>query len=103
MPQASEKAAVLLHLEELAEKKTALSELVVLEMYDDALQEVIPDPQEHWARIVGELRWQYVKSSPKNEETSLKCFRACLENHDLDHARQASHPSLLGAIFNPSI
>ena len=90
LPQASEKTAVLLHLEELAEKKTAFSELVALELYDDALQEVVPEPRQHWARIIGEMRWQYVKSSPKDEETSLKCFRACLEHNDLDHARQAS-------------
>lgn len=83
-----------MHLEELAEKKTPLSELVVAELYDDALSEVLPDPQEHWARIVGELRWQYVKASPKNEDTSVKCFQACLARNDLDHARQVCQPQL---------
>jgi N-terminal acetyltransferase B complex non-catalytic subunit len=78
------------YLEELAEKKTVPSELVVTELYDDALSEILPDPQEHWARIVGELRWQCVKASPKSEDTSLKCFQACLARNDLDHARQAS-------------
>ncbi|KAH6709317.1 N-acetyltransferase B complex non catalytic subunit-domain-containing protein [Leptodontidium sp. MPI-SDFR-AT-0119] len=90
-PQATEKSAVLVHLEELAEKKTVPSELVVTELYDDALSEVLPDPQEHWARIVGELRWQCVKGSPKNENTSLKCFQACLARNDLDHARQIAN------------
>ncbi|PVH88261.1 hypothetical protein DL98DRAFT_508974 [Cadophora sp. DSE1049] len=90
-PQATEKAAVLVHLEELVEKKTAPSELVVTELYDDALTEILPDPQENWARIVGELRWRCVKASPKNEDTSLKCFQACLARNDLDHARQIAN------------
>lgn len=89
-PQVTEKSAVLQHLLELAENKPALSQLVVIELYDDALGEVIPDSQEYWARIIGELRWQYVKSSPKDEESSSKCFQACLANDDLDHARQVS-------------
>ncbi|KAK0126361.1 hypothetical protein ONS95_007967 [Cadophora gregata] len=90
-PQATEKAAVLVHLEELAEKKTVPSELVVAELYDDALNEVLPVPRENWARIVGELRWQCVKASPKNEDASLKCFQACLARNDLDHARQIAN------------
>ncbi|KAH7364272.1 N-acetyltransferase B complex non catalytic subunit-domain-containing protein [Rhexocercosporidium sp. MPI-PUGE-AT-0058] len=90
-PQATEKSAVLMHLEELAEKKMVPSELVVTELYDDALSEVLPDPQEQWARIVGELRWQCVKALPKNEDSSLKCFQACLARNDLDHARQIAN------------
>ncbi|KAL2064750.1 hypothetical protein VTL71DRAFT_3888 [Oculimacula yallundae] len=90
-PQATEKSAVLVYLEELADKKIAPSELVVTELYDDALGEVLPNPNEHWARIIGELRWQCVKASPKNEDTSLKCFQACLAKNDLDHARQIAN------------
>ncbi|XMA19495.1 hypothetical protein WAI453_012286 [Rhynchosporium graminicola] len=93
-PQSTEKSAVLVYLEELAEKKTALSELVVAELYDDALNEVLPETQEHWASIIGELRWQCVKAAPKNEDTGLKCFQACLARNDLDHARQASQPNV---------
>ncbi|CZS94560.1 uncharacterized protein RAG0_04512 [Rhynchosporium agropyri] len=97
-PQSTEKSAVLVYLEELAEKKTALSELVVAELYDDALSEVLPETQEHWARIIGELRWQCVKAAPKNEDTGLKCFQACLARNDLDHARQASQPNIANSL-----
>ncbi|PBP18509.1 cytoskeleton organization protein (Dec1) [Diplocarpon rosae] len=90
-PQVSEKSAVLLHLEELAEKKTVLADLVVLDLYDDSLEEVLPEPGEHWAEIIGELRWQSVKASPKNEETSTNCFQRCLARNDLDHARQIAN------------
>ncbi|KAK2626510.1 hypothetical protein QTJ16_003685 [Diplocarpon rosae] len=90
-PQVSEKSAVLLHLEELAEKKTVLADLVVLDLYDDSLEEVLPEPGEHWAEIIGELRWQSVKANPKNEETSTNCFQRCLARNDLDHARQIAN------------
>ncbi|TVY35515.1 N-terminal acetyltransferase B complex subunit [Lachnellula subtilissima] len=89
-PLLAEKQAVLLHLDELAEKKKAIAELETVELYDEAFGEVLPEPQESWDRIIGELRWLCVKSQPKNEDLSLKCFQACLRKGDLEHAKQIS-------------
>ncbi|TVY28955.1 Phagocyte signaling-impaired protein [Lachnellula hyalina] len=89
-PLLAEKQAVLLHLDELAEKKKAIAELETVELYDEAFGEVLPEPQESWDKIIGELRWLCVKSQPKNEDLSLKCFQACLRKGDLEHAKQIS-------------
>ena len=71
-------------------RNEALSDLDAVELYDEALGEILPDCPRSWQRIIGELRWQYVKSNPKIEENTLKCFKACLYRDDLDHARQVS-------------
>ncbi|KAF4637117.1 hypothetical protein G7Y89_g955 [Cudoniella acicularis] len=89
-PLVSEKAAIILHLEELVERKLVIPELETIELYDEAFENVLPEPQESWERIVGELRWLCVKSQPKNEDLSLKCFEACLAKDDLEHAKQTS-------------
>ncbi|TVY14865.1 N-terminal acetyltransferase B complex subunit arm1 [Lachnellula arida] len=89
-PLLAEKEAVLLHLDELAEKKKAIADLETVELYDEAFGEVFPEPQESWDRTIGELRWLCVKSQPKNEDLSLKCFQACLGKGDLEHAKQIS-------------
>lgn len=81
---------MILHLEELAEKKKVISDLETLELYDEAFGEILPEPQESWDRVIGELRWLCVKSQPKNEDLSLKCFQACLGKGDLEHAKQVS-------------
>ncbi|KAJ5032454.1 uncharacterized protein L3040_009058 [Drepanopeziza brunnea f. sp. 'multigermtubi'] len=90
-PQVSEKSAVLQHLEELAERKKAFLDSTILDCYDDALEKVLSNPREHWAKIIGEMRWQSVKASPKNEDTSIECFHRCLSMNDLDHARQIAN------------
>ncbi|RDL34632.1 uncharacterized protein BP5553_07760 [Venustampulla echinocandica] len=90
-PLASEKAAVLLHLEGLAERKFVLKDQESIELYDEALGEVMPQQQEGWGRIIGELRWQCVKARPKDEDLSLKSFEACLGKGDLEHAKQISN------------
>ncbi len=83
---------MLLHLEELAEKKKTFTDPEVLRLYDKAFGEVIPTTspefQESWGRIIGALRWFAVKSLPKDEKLSLKSFKACLASEDLEHARQ---------------
>lgn len=89
-PQVSEKSAVLLHLEELPERKPPFSDIEAIELYDEALNEVLPESNETWERIIGQLRWQCVKINPKNEDLSLKCFQECLSKGALDHARQVS-------------
>lgn len=91
LPALSDKSAVILHLEELVEKKLVISELETIELYDEAFGEVLPEPHESWDRIIGELRWLSVKSQPKNEDLSLKCFEACLAKDDLEHAKQISN------------
>lgn len=80
---------MLLHLEELAQQKKPLIDLAAIELCDDALEQILGTHDE-WARIIGEIRWQCVKAIPKNEDISLKCFKACLAKKDLDHARQVS-------------
>ena len=61
-----------------------------IELYDEALREVLPETRSSWGKSIGELRWQLVKAFPKDEDTVQKCFQQCLSNGDLDHARQVS-------------
>lgn len=91
----SEQSAVLLHIEELAGKKLPIKDLEALDLYDEALREVLTDKEKGWGKTIGELRWQYVKASPKDEQNVLKCFQECLANGDLDHARQVSEDSVM--------
>jgi hypothetical protein len=87
-PSISEKAQVLLSLEVLPTRKPPVTDVEVLELYDEALESVLPEKQESWGKIIGELRYHGVKSSPKDEALSRKCLKACLSKGDLDHARQ---------------
>ncbi len=73
-----------------------LTDLEAVELYDEALEGVLPRASGGWEKIVGELRWQLVKALPKNEEAGKKCFKACLFKDDLDHARQVC---LSGSLF----
>ncbi|KAF8863346.1 hypothetical protein BDZ45DRAFT_583867 [Acephala macrosclerotiorum] len=91
LPQVSEKSAVLVHLEELVSRKSTISDLAAIELYEDALEEILPGARESWIKTIGELRWQYVKAFSKQEDSCLKCFQACLSRDDLDHARQISN------------
>lgn len=83
---------MLLHLEELPERKPAISDIEAIELYDDALDEILTASSKTWEKIMGHLRWQCVKVSPKNEDLSLKCFQACLSKGALDYARQVMTP-----------
>lgn len=82
---------MLLHIEEIVARKSALSDLAAVELYEDALEEVLPGSRDNWIRTIGELRWQCVKAFPKNEDTSLMCLQTCLSRDDLDHARQVGY------------
>jgi N-terminal acetyltransferase B complex non-catalytic subunit len=84
----SEKAAVLLHLEELPLRKATIKDLETIQLYEEAFGEIFPQPEESWARIIGETRWQCVKSCPKEEELGADSFKECLAHNDIDHARQ---------------
>jgi len=99
----SEKSSVLVHLEELVGRKPPLTDPEAIELYDEALSEVLQDPQGTWAKIIGEVRWQCVKATPKNEDFSLKCFEECIANDDLDHARQVSYPELQSLRIDSSL
>jgi N-terminal acetyltransferase B complex non-catalytic subunit len=90
-PSLAEKSNVLLKLEELPTRKPPLTDLEAIDLYDEALKSVVPDPQESWGKIIGELRLQSVKSSPKDEALSRKCLQACFSEGDLDHARQVCY------------
>ncbi len=91
LPQATEISAVILHLEELVNKRPGFLDLAVIELYENALEEVLPGSRESWINTIGELRWQCVKANPKHEDTSLIGLQACLSRDDLDHARQVYH------------
>ena len=90
----SERSAVILHLEELVENKVTITDLEAIDLYDEAFREVLLEKEKSWGKIIGALRWQHVKSSPKDEQNILKCFQECLTNGDLDHARQVSRKFL---------
>ncbi|KUJ22389.1 uncharacterized protein LY89DRAFT_636366 [Mollisia scopiformis] len=91
LPQVSEKSAVILHLEDVVARKAVLSDLAAIELYEDALEEVLPGSREVWIKTIGELRWRCIKAVPKNEDTSLACLQSCLSRDDLDHARQIAN------------
>lgn len=59
-----------------------------LNLYDDALVRAVPEAGEIWAKTIGELRWQNVKAYPKQEDSGLKSFKACLSERDWEHAQQ---------------
>ncbi|KAI1005849.1 hypothetical protein K3495_g2373 [Podosphaera aphanis] len=86
--QFSDRSTILLHLEELRSRKPPISDLDATDLYSEVLDEILPDCLESWARIIGELKWECVKLSPKNEALCLKALEACLFKDDLHHARQ---------------
>ncbi|QSZ28628.1 hypothetical protein DSL72_003127 [Monilinia vaccinii-corymbosi] len=83
-----ERDAVLPHLEDLVTKKVVITDQEDIDLYDDALVNAIPEAGSIWARTIGELRWQGVKAYPKQEESGLKSFKACLSERDWEHAQQ---------------
>ncbi|KAF7937706.1 uncharacterized protein EAE97_007502 [Botrytis byssoidea] len=84
----SERDSILPHLEDLVAKKVVITDQEDIDLYDDALVNAIPDPGSIWARTIGELRWQSVKAYPKQEDSGLKSFKACLSERDWEHAQQ---------------
>ncbi|KAG0650585.1 N-terminal acetyltransferase B complex subunit arm1 [Hyphodiscus hymeniophilus] len=89
--QVSEKAAILLHLEELVLSKRILTDLNAIQIFDETLELILPKPGENWARIIGNLRWQLVKALPKDVDAGRACFRACLAKEDYEHARHIAN------------
>ncbi|CAD6448066.1 2ed61336-c5c5-4340-ab1c-4ca208159de1 [Sclerotinia trifoliorum] len=84
----SERDVVLPHLEDLVNKKVIITDQEDIDLYDDALVNAIPEAGSIWARTIGELRWQCVKAYPKQEDSALKSFKACLSERDWEHAQQ---------------
>jgi N-terminal acetyltransferase B complex non-catalytic subunit len=68
-----------------------IKDVDTIELYEEALQLILPKPGEIWARIIGYLRWELVKACPKNEEASKTCFKACLAQQDYEHARHIAN------------
>lgn len=79
---------MILHLEDLVAKKVVITDQEDIDLYDDALVNAISEVGSDWARTIGELRWQSVKAYPKQEESGLKSFKACLAERDWEHAQQ---------------
>ncbi|KAK6615242.1 cytoskeleton organization protein [Botrytis cinerea] len=84
----SERDVVLPHLEDLVAKKVVITDQEDIDLYDDALVNAVPEAGSIWARTIGELRWQSVKAYPKQEDSGLKSFKACLSERDWEHAQQ---------------
>ena len=88
----SERSQVLISLETLATRKPPITDIEAIDLYDEALGTIVPEQQESWQKIIGEMRYQSVKSAPKDEPLSRNCLKACLSKGDLDHARQVCCP-----------
>lgn len=86
----SERAQVLISLEALPTRKPPITDLEAIDLYDESLGSIVPDNQDSWRIIIGEMRCQSVKSAPKDESLSRNCLKACLSKGDLDHARQVA-------------
>lgn len=69
-------------------KKVVITDQEDIDLYDDALVNAVPEAGSIWARTIGELRWQSVKAYPKQEDSGLKSFKACLSERDWEHAQQ---------------
>jgi len=86
MPLIADKTFALMRIEEVLEDNLVITDLKTIDLYDTAFQNILPEPWESWASIIGELRWRFIKSNPKDEDASKECFRACLLKNDLDNA-----------------
>lgn len=91
VPAGKDRGLVLLQLEKLTSKSPPLADLDALELYDEALQEVLPDSLLGWARIIGEQWLLRVKVNPTDEEGNSESFRQCLLHEDYDHAQQIAN------------
>lgn len=85
---ASEKDAVTSSIKELVSKQQGVKDATDLDLYDESFENVTLVPTLTWGALIGELRWQSVKSAPKDEDLALKCFQACLSHEDWEHAQQ---------------
>lgn len=82
---------ILLQLEELVAAKRVLTDLDTIQFYEEALGLILPKSGECWARIIGRLRWELVKASPKDVEASRACFQACVAKEDYENARHIAN------------
>lgn len=86
MPSVTDNSFVIIRIEEVLEENSAISDLDIIEMYDLAFEEVLPQSQEGWESTIGELRSRFVKANPKDEDAGVECFKDCILKDDLDHA-----------------
>lgn len=82
----ADNSVVLIRIEEVLEEASTITDFNIIEMYDIAFQEILPESQENWESTIGELRWRFVKANPKDEDGSVECFKTCFLKDDLDHA-----------------
>ncbi|CCU78903.1 cytoskeleton organisation protein/Dec1 [Blumeria hordei DH14] len=92
--QFKNKSVILQNLEEVACRKPPISNPDAIEFYAEILEEVLPGCNQTWAKIIGELKFQCIKLTPKKEDLCLKGFEACILKNDLNHARQISEECL---------
>ena len=89
--QISEKAAILLQLEELLLSKRVLADINAVQLYDETLELILPKPGDIWARVIGSLRLQLVKALSKDVDAGRACFQACVAKADYEHARHIAN------------
>lgn len=82
----SDRSIALTHIEEAIDSNLVTMDLDTVVLYEVAFEHIMPQQQESWAGVIGELRWQFVKANAKDEDASMECFKSCLLNDDLDHA-----------------
>lgn len=66
-------------------KGKATPELDIIELYEWACQDVVPDLD--YADIFGPLRSRWAKANPK-APAAIQCLRACIDQKDLNDAQQ---------------
>ncbi|POS84809.1 hypothetical protein EPUL_001729 [Erysiphe pulchra] len=96
-----EKLAILAQIEEFAHREPFISNPDIIDLYEEIVAEIIPESTEIWIKTIGELRWKYVKLSPRDENLCLQALMACLSNDDFDHARQAQGTLPIRSIQTP--
>ncbi|KAH8815250.1 N-acetyltransferase B complex non catalytic subunit-domain-containing protein [Xylogone sp. PMI_703] len=82
---------VLTALEKLIQRDPPVLDLDAIAVYEAALENILSGNEDYWARLIGRLRWQCVKASPKDEDSGLKNLRRCLIMNDIEHAQQIAN------------
>jgi hypothetical protein len=86
MPFLADNSFVLIRIEEVLEEASTITDFNIVDIYDIAFQEVLPESYDAWASSIGELRWRFVKGNPKDEDACVECFKACFLKDDIDRA-----------------
>ncbi|RDW64145.1 hypothetical protein BP5796_10647 [Coleophoma crateriformis] len=67
--------------------KDAVHDEEAIVLYDTVLALILPGQLSLWRDIIGTMRWNAVKASPKDAQLAITHFQSCLSNQDLAHAQ----------------